>query len=112
MTTIVSELKQYVAKSKNHEGMIPADTVLVLLSLAVQNEREASRKRQAEGIAAAKARGVKCGRPIKTPPDNFANVVKQWECGKISFKDALEQTGLKPATFYRRLSEYRAGKSS
>ena len=93
---------------KDLMGTFLADTVLALLSFVAQNERETIRKRQAEGIASAKARGVKFGRPIKKPSDNFAEVVKQWERGKITFAEVLAQTGLKQATFYRRLSEYRA----
>ena len=49
-------------------------------------------------------------RPIKKPPENFADVVKLWERGKITFAEALEQTGLKQATFYNRLREFRNGK--
>jgi len=95
---------------KDLMGTFLADTVLALLSFVAQNERETIRKRQSEGIASAKARGIKFGRPIKKSPDNFAEVVKLWEQGKISFEEALEQTWLKQATFYRRLREYRAGK--
>jgi hypothetical protein len=47
--------------------------------------------------------------PIK-PPENFAVIVKQWEHGKISFAEALKQTGLKKSTFYNRLREFRGGK--
>jgi DNA invertase Pin-like site-specific DNA recombinase len=83
---------------------------LALLSFVAQKEREDIRARQREGIAAAKARGVHMGRPIKRPPDNFAEVVKLWERGKISFDDALAQTGLKQATFYNRLRELRSEK--
>ena len=89
-------------------GKVIADVVLQLLSFVAQNERENIRKRQAEGIAAAKARGIKFGRPIKKSPENFIESVKLWERGKISFEDTLARTGLKQATFYRRLSEFRA----
>ena len=88
-------------------GTLISDIVLSLLSYVAQNERESIRKRQAEGIAAAKARGVHLGRPIKKPPENFAEVVKQWERGKITFVEALKKTGLKQATFYNRLREFR-----
>jgi DNA invertase Pin-like site-specific DNA recombinase len=64
-------------------------------------------QRQAEGIAAARARGVQFGRPIKKPPENFRELVRQWEREKLPIKDVLEQTGLKKATFYRRLREHR-----
>jgi DNA invertase Pin-like site-specific DNA recombinase len=91
-------------------GTFLADVVLQLLAFVAQNERETIRLRQKEGIAAAKARGVCFGRPIKKPPENFTLVVKQWERGKISFDEALVQTGLKQATFYNRLREYRQRK--
>ncbi len=92
---------------KDLMGTFLADTVLALLSFVAQNERENIKQRQKEGIAAARAKGIRFGRPVKKPPDNFALVVKHWEHGKITFENALEQTGLKEATFYRRLREYR-----
>ena len=92
---------------KDLVGTLISDIVLALLSYVAQNERESIRKRQAEGVAAAKARGVHLGRPIIRPPDNFAEVVSKWELGIISFEEALKQTGLKQATFYNRLREFR-----
>jgi DNA invertase Pin-like site-specific DNA recombinase len=92
---------------KDLVGTFLADVVLQILSFVAQNERENIRKRQAEGIAAAKARGVPFGRPIKKPPENFAILVKQWERGNIKIDEVLRQTGLKQATFYNRLREYR-----
>ena len=80
---------------------------LTVFAAMAELERDCILERQAEGIASAKKRGVKFGRPIKKPPDNFAEVVKKWECKKISFKEALIQTGLKESTFYNRLREYR-----
>ena len=91
-------------------GTFISDIVLQILSFVAQSERENIRKRQAEGIAAAKARGVRFGRPIKKPPENFAKLVKQWERGKLTFLELLEQTGLKEATFYNRLREFRCEK--
>ena len=87
---------------KDLMGTFIADIVLQILSFVAQSERETTRKRQAEGIAAAKARGVRFGRPIIKPPDNFGILVKHWERGKLPISDILEQTGLKEATFYRR----------
>jgi len=89
-------------------GTFLADTVLALLSFVAQNEREAIRKRQAEGIVAAKARGVRFGRPTKKIPDNFGEVVTLWEQRKIPFSEALNRTGLKHTVFYNHLREYRA----
>lgn len=92
-------------------GTFIADLVLQILSFVAQNERENIRKRQAEGIAAARARGVRFGRPIKKPPENFAAVVQEWERGKLTISEVLEQTGFKEATFYNRLREHRAAKA-
>jgi len=92
---------------KNLIGTLISDIVLQILSFVAQSERESIRTRQAEGIAAARARGVQFGRPIKKPPENFGILVKQWECGNLPFEQILTQTGLKEATFYRRLREYR-----
>lgn len=91
-------------------GTFLADVVLQLLAFVAQNERENIRKRQAEGIAAAKARGVRFGRPIKRPPANFSKIIRQWEDGKLTLAEVLERTNLKEATFYNRLREYRAAK--
>ena len=94
-------------RGKDLMGTFLADIVLQTLSFVAQNERENIRKRQTEGIAAAKARGVRFGRPIIKPPDNFGELVKQWERGKLHISELLKQTGLKQATFYSRLREYR-----
>ena len=96
--------------NKDLMGTLISDIVLQLLSYVAQNKRETTRKRQAEGISAAKARGVRFGRPSKKSPENFVSLVKQWERGKLPISTVLEQTGLKEATFYRRLREYRVAK--
>ena len=93
---------------KDLMGTFLADIVLQVLSFVAQNERESIRKRQAEGIASAKARGVHLGRPINKVPDNFGDIVKLWEFGRITLKEVLVRTGLRQATFYRRLREYRS----
>ena len=95
---------------KDLMGTFIADLVLQILSFVAHSERENIKQRQAEGIAAARARGVRFGRPTIKPPEYFAGVVKQWECGTLTFAQALEQTGLKTATFYNRLREYRRDK--
>lgn len=92
---------------KDLMGTFIADLVLQILSFVAQNERENIRKRQAEGIAAAKARGVPMGRPRTQSPDCFEEAVKLWEYKQISFQDALLRTGLTRSTFYRRLKELR-----
>ena len=90
---------------KDLMGTFIADLVLQILSFVAQNEREKIRQRQAEGIAAAKARGVPFGRPALPLPENFEQVVASWRNKEIDFASALQQTGMRPATFYRRLKE-------
>jgi DNA invertase Pin-like site-specific DNA recombinase len=96
--------------NKDLMGTFIADLVLQILSFVAQSERDSIKKRQAEGIAAARARGVQFGRPVKKPPENFAALVKQWERGKLPFANLLLKTGLKEATFFNRLREYRTSK--
>jgi DNA invertase Pin-like site-specific DNA recombinase len=93
--------------NKDLIGTLIADLVLQILSYVAHSERDIIRQRQAEGIRAARARGVHLGRPVKKPPDNFIDVLKLWERGKLPFLLALERTGLTESTFYRRLREYR-----
>ena len=64
-------------------GTFIADLVLQILSFVAHSERDSIKKRQAEGIKAARARGVHMGRPVKRPPENFKILAKQWERGKI-----------------------------
>jgi DNA invertase Pin-like site-specific DNA recombinase len=92
-------------------GRVICDVVLQLLSFVAQNERDNIRQRQAEGIAVAKAKGVKFGRPVKKPPANFKKIVKQWEQGKYKTGEVLELLKLTEATFYRRYREYKAKKN-
>ncbi len=92
---------------KDLMGTFIADIVLQILSFVAQSERENIRKRQSQGIAAAKKRGVRFGRPEKPIPEGFAETVKLWEKKEIDIKEVLEMCGLKEATFYRRLREYR-----
>lgn len=90
---------------KNLMGTFIADLVLQILSFVAQSERENIKKRQAEGIAAAK--GVKFGRPEKAVPDDFGKIVKAWEQKKLPLAEVLRQCNMSEATFYRRLREYR-----
>ena len=98
--------------NKDLMGTFIADIVLQILSFVAHNERDSIRKRQAEGIKSARARGVKFGRSIKKSPDNFGTIVKLWEQGKIQISEVLEQTGFSESTFYRRLREYRLSKGA
>jgi len=92
---------------KDLMGTFIADLVLQILSFVAQSERETIKKRQAEGITAAKARGVRFGRPEKKAPDNFGELVKEWEHGKMPLENILKICNMKETTFYKRLSEYR-----
>lgn len=93
--------------AKDLMGTFIADLVLQILSFAAQNERENIRKRQEEGIAAAKARGVVFGRPAIAVPNNFEELVLAWESRQLSFSKLLSLCNMSAATFYRRLKEYR-----
>ena len=90
---------------KDLMGTFIADLVLQILSFVAQNERENIRLRQAQGIAAARLRGVKFGRPKKVLPDNFDEMVINWREKKISLPEVLIICGISEATFYRRISE-------
>lgn len=94
-------------QGKDLMGAFIADLVLQILSFVAQNERENIRKRQLQGIAAAKARGVRFGRPEKGLPPEFVSLVKQWEKKKITLTEVLKQCKISESTFYRRLREYR-----
>ncbi len=94
-------------QGKDLMGTFIADLVLQILSFVAQSKREKIRERQKQGIAAAKARGVRFGRPEKVPPENFPELVKQWENKKLPLQDLLKECGMSKATFYRRLRELR-----
>lgn len=94
-------------QGKDLMGTFIADLVLQILSFVAQSERENIKKRQAEGIAAAKAMGVRFGRPEKDVPDNFAAIIKLWEQKKLPLSEVLKQCNMSETTFYRRLREYR-----
>jgi DNA invertase Pin-like site-specific DNA recombinase len=92
---------------KDLMGTFIADLVLQILSFVAENERENIRKRQEQGIAAAKKRGVKFGRPEKKMPDNFKTIVTLWERGQISMEDVLKKCQISKSTFYRKVREMR-----
>jgi DNA invertase Pin-like site-specific DNA recombinase len=89
-------------------GTFLADIVLQILSFVAQSERENIRKRQAEGIKAARARGIHLGRPAQKTPDNFMELANLWVSGKLPTKELIRQTGLKETTLYRRLRDHQA----
>ena len=81
-------------------GTFIADLVLQILSFAAQNEREYIRRRQAEGIAAAKARGVMFGRKPLPLPENFHEVHRAWRTKKLTLKEAAAACNMPVGTFY------------
>lgn len=92
---------------KDLMGTFIADLVLQILSFVAESERENIKKRQEQGIAAAKAKGVRFGRPEVAVPKEFPVIVGAWEHKQITIDEALAQSGMSQATFYRRLKEYR-----
>ena len=92
---------------KDLMGTFIADLVLQILSFVADNERTNIRKRQEQGIAAAKTNGVRFGRPETPVPDNFGEIVKKWDKGRLKFAEAIKECDMSQATFYRRLREYR-----
>lgn len=92
---------------KDLMGTFIADLVLQILSFVAQNERENIRKRQAQGIAIAKAKGIKFGRPEIALPENFGELVHDWEKKKLPLSEVLKLCKMSKATFYRKLREYR-----
>ena len=93
--------------NKDLMGTFIADLVLQILSFVAHSERDNIRKRQAEGIKAARARGVHMGRPVKRPPENFVELAKLWERGKLTTTELMKQTDMTETTLYRRLREHR-----
>jgi len=86
-------------KERDLTGTFVADLVLQILSYVAQQEREFIRQRQAEGIEAAKARGVKFGRPPMERPGTFPEVREAWACGEISAREAGRRLGVSHKTF-------------
>ena len=97
-------------QGKDLMGTFIADLVLQILSFVAQSEREKIRERQEQGIAAAKARGVRFGRPEITVPDDFDQLVNDWEKKELPLSELLQKCGMSEATFYRRLREMRIRK--
>ena len=93
-------------RGKDLMGTFLSDIVLQLLSLVAENERTNIRQRQAEGIAAAKARGVRFGRPPKPLPNNFHRAYQQWRNGKITGTAAAKMCGMPLSSFRYRVEIY------
>lgn len=86
-------------RDKTLIGTLVADLVLTVLSFCAENERVYIKERQREGIASAKVRGVKFGRPLTAIPDNFDEIAQRYAGYRIALKDASRETGLAPSTF-------------
>lgn len=86
---------------KDLTGIFVADLVLQILSYVAQTERENIRQRQKEGIAAAKKRGVRFGRPPKDRPETFDQIKETWKKGEISSRKAAKQLEIAQDTFLR-----------
>ena len=97
-------------RGKDLVGTFLSDVVLQVLSFVAENERTNIRQRQAEGIAAAKARGVRFGRPPKPLPENFHQLYQQWKNGKITGTAAAKACGMPLSTFRYRAEIYEKAK--
>lgn len=93
-------------RGKDLMGTFLSDIVLQVLSFVAENERDNIRQRQAEGIAAARARGVKFGRPPMELPENFDAVYKQWNMGTITGAQAARECGMPLTSFRYRAEKY------
>ncbi len=89
-------------RGKDLLGTFVSDIVLQVLSFAAENERHNIRRRQAEGIAAARARGVSFGRPARSLPPNFPEICRRWRSGELSVTQAATACGLPRSTFWQK----------
>lgn len=97
-------------RGKDLMGTFLSDIVLQLLSFVAENERLNIRQRQAEGIAAAKARGVRFGRPPAPLPESFVSAYQNWKTGRITGTAAAKECGMALSTFRYRAERYEASK--
>lgn len=86
-------------RGKDLMGTFLSDIVLQILSFVSENERMTIKQRQAEGIAAARARGIRLGRPPAPLPENFHEVVRRWKNGEMTGADAARACGMPLASF-------------
>jgi len=92
-------------RGKDLMGTFLSDIVLQVLSFVAENERTNIRQRQAEGIAAAKARGVKFGRPPKPLPGNFCQAHRDWRSRKLTLREAASACAMPVSSFYAKAIE-------
>ena len=97
-------------RGKDLLGTFISDLVLQLLSFVAENERTNIKQRQAEGIAAAKAKGIRFGRPPKSLPDNFHEAYQRWKQGEITGTAAAKECGMPLSTFRYRAEIYENAK--
>lgn len=97
-------------RGKDLMGTFLSDIVLQVLSFVAENERTNIRQRQAEGIAAAKARGVRFGRPPRPLPESFHSAYQRWKQGEITGTAAAEECGMPLSTFRYRAEIYEKAK--
>ena len=97
-------------RGKDLMGTFLSDIVLQVLSFVAENERINIRQRQAEGIAAAKARGVRFGRPPRPLPENYHSAYQRWKAGTITCTAAANECGMALSTFRYRAEIYEKAK--
>ncbi len=97
-------------RGKDLMGTFLSDIVLQVLSFVAENERTNIRQRQAEGIAAAKARGVRFGRPPRPLPENYYSVYQRWKDGTITGTAAAKECGMPLSTFRYHAEIYEKGR--
>ena len=93
-------------RGKDLMGTFLADIVLQVLSFVAENERTNIRQRQAEGIAAAKGKGIRFGRPPRPLPENYHDAYRRWKAGKITGTAAAQKCGLPLSTFRDKARSY------
>lgn len=96
-----------IRNGKDLMGTFIADLVLQILSFVAENERLNIKKRQEQGIAAAKARGVKFGRPPRPLPENYHSVYQRWRAGKITGSAAAKECGMALSSFLYKAEIYK-----
>ena len=97
-------------RGKDLMGTFLSDIVLQVLSFVAENERTNIRQRQAEGIAAAKAKGIRFGRAPKPLPDNFHSAYQKWKCGEITCTAAAQECSMPLSSFRYRAEIYENAK--
>lgn len=97
-------------RGKDLMGTFLSDIVLQVLSFVAENERANIRQRQTEGIAAAKARGVRFGRPPRPLPENYHSAYQRWKAGAITGTAAAKECGMPLSTFRYRAEIYEKAK--